>query len=106
MLAAGQPQTHGYCVVWGMVAALYLSILRCGFPRDVLHQLEQTMLRYYGRPVCNCQDQNRLLDLMQQDKKNTAEGVRFTLLQRIFVSVLETFSPSDLQEVLEYLFSL
>lgn len=106
MLASGQPQPHGYCVVWGMVAALYLSILRCGFPREALRQLEQTMLRYYGRPVCNCQDLTRLLDLMRQDKKNTAEGVRFTLLQRIGEPVSETVSPSDLQEVLEYLFSL
>lgn len=106
MLAAGQPQPHGYCVVWGMVAALYLSAVRCGFPREALRQLEQTMLRYYGRPVCNCQDLTRLLDLMQQDKKNTAEGVRFTLLQRIGEPVSETVSPSDLQEVLEYLFSL
>ena len=106
MLANGQPAPHGYCVVWGMVAALYLSAVRCGFPRDILHQLEQVMLRYYGRPVCNCQDQNRLLDLMQQDKKNTAEGVRFTLLQHIGEPVSETVSPSDLREVLEYLFSL
>ena len=118
MLAAGQPQPHGYCVVWGMVAALYLSILHTGDAgvspaviespslRTVLRQLEQTMLRYYGRPVCNCQDLTRLLDLMQQDKKNTAEGVRFTLLQRIGEPVSETVSPSDLQEVLEYLFSL
>lgn len=106
MLDSGQPQPHGYCVVWGMVAALYLSAVRCGFPREALRQLEQTMLRYYGRPVCNCQDLSRLLDLMQQDKKNTAEGVRFTLLQRIGEPVSETVSPSDLQEVLEYLFSL
>ena len=27
MLANGHPAPHGYCVVWGMVAALYLSIL-------------------------------------------------------------------------------
>ncbi|MGN0235983.1 MAG: 3-dehydroquinate synthase family protein [Paludibacteraceae bacterium] len=106
MLAAGQPAPHGYCVVWGMVAALYLSVLRCGFPREVLRQLEQTMLRYYGRPVCDCRDQTRLLDLMRQDKKNTAEGVRFTLLQRIGEPVSETVSPSDLREVVEYLFSL
>lgn len=106
MLANGQPQPHGYCVVWGMVAALYLSAVRCGFPREALRQLEQVMLRYYGRPVCNCQDLTRLLDLMQQDKKNTAEGVRFTLLQRIGEPVSETVSPSDLREVLEYLFSL
>lgn len=69
MLANGKPAPHGYCVIWGMVAALYLSIIRCGFPRTVLHQLEQVMLRYYGRPVCNCQDQSQLIALILQDKK-------------------------------------
>ena len=106
MLAGGHPAPHGYCVVWGMVAALYLSVLRCGFPRDVLRQLEQVMFRYYGRPVCNCQDQNRLLDLMQQDKKNTAEGVRFTLLQHIGEPVSETVSPSEIDGAVAYLFSI
>lgn len=107
MLASGQPQPHGYCVVWGMVAALYLSILRCGFPREVLRQLEQTMLRYYGRPVCNCQDLTRLLDLIRQDKKNTAEGIRFTLLRRIGEPLTDTIvSPQEAEEALSYLFSL
>ena len=106
MLAAGQPQPHGYCVVWGMVGALYLSVLRCGFPREVLHQLEQTMLRYYGRPICNCRDQSQLLTLMQQDKKNTAEGIRFTLLRRIGEPVSETVSPSEIDGAVAYLFSI
>ena len=106
MLAAGQPQPHGYCVVWGMVGALYLSVLRYGFPREVLHQLEQTMLRYYGRPICNCKDQSQLLTLMQQDKKNTAEGIRFTLLRRIGEPVSETVSPSEIDGAVAYLFSI
>lgn len=106
MLATAQPQPHGYCVVWGMVGALYLSVLRYGFPREVLHQLEQTMLRYYGRPICNCRDQSQLLTLMQQDKKNTAEGIRFTLLQRIGEPVSETVSPSEIDGAVAYLFSI
>lgn len=107
MLANGNPAPHGYCVVWGMVAALYLSILRCGSPRDVLRQLEQTMLRYYGRPVCNCQDQSQLLALMQQDKKNTAAGIRFTLLRRIGDPLTDaTPSPKDIAAAIEYLFSI
>ena len=90
-----------------MVAALYLSIIRCGFPRTVLHQLEQVMLRYYGRPVCNCQDRSLLLTLMQQDKKNTAEGIRFTLLRRIGEPLTDTIvSPQEAEEALSYLFSL
>ena len=107
MLANGKPAPHGYCVIWGMVAALYLSIIRCGFPRTILHQLEQVMLRYYGRPVCNCQDRSLLLTLMQQDKKNTAEGIRFTILRCIGEPLTDTIvSPQEAEEALSYLFSL
>ena len=137
MLANGHPAPHGYCVVWGMVAALYLSILyneetpislACpgaqasspaakspfkgdleGLPslREVLRQLEQVMLRYYGRPVCNCKDQSQLLALMQQDKKNTAAGIRFTLLRQIGDPLTdETPSPKSLAAALDYLFSI
>ena len=148
MLANGQPAPHGYCVVWGMVAALYLSILHTGCAgvpaclkevrslgrtisetathmdnlqgaawrphlhespslRTVLRQLEQTMLRYYGRPVCNCQDQSQLLALMQQDKKNTAAGIRFTLLRQIGDPLTDaTPSPQDIATAIEYLFSI
>ena len=141
MLANGHPAPHGYCVVWGMVAALYLSILHTeGIPislacsgaqaslpaakplvkgdledltmdvfslRGVLRQLEQVMLRYYGRPVCNCKDQSQLLALMQQDKKNTAAGIRFTLLRQIGDPLTdETPSPKSLAAALDYLFSI
>ena len=137
MLANGHPAPHGYCVVWGMVAALYLSILHTeeppislacpgaqasspaakslaegdleGLPslREVLRQLEQVTLRYYGRPVCNCKDQSQLLALMQQDKKNTAAGIRFTLLRQIGAPLTdETPSPKSLAAALDYLFSI
>ena len=145
MLANGHPAPHGYCVVWGMVAALYLSILHneetpissaCSGAqvlacpgaqasppaaksllkgdleglsslREVLRQLEQVMLRYYGRPVCNCKDQSQLLALMQQDKKNTAAGIRFTLLRQIGDPLTdETPSPQAIAAAIDYLFSL
>ena len=141
MLANGKPAPHGYCVVWGMVAALYLSILHTegagvstdcpgaqasppaakssykgdleGITMDVpslrtiLHQLEQVMLRYYGRPVCNCQDRSMLLTLMQQDKKNTAEGIRFTLLRSIGEPDTDAIVRlQEAEEALGYLFSV
>ena len=153
MLAGGHPAPHGYCVVWGMVAALYLSILHTGdagvpaclkevrspgrtimqskdagilpvngqivdcqivkYPHDspslrtILRQLEQVMLRYYGRPVCNCQDQSQLIAFMQQDKKNTAAGIRFTLMRRIGEPLTDTIvSPQAIATALDYLFSI
>lgn len=106
-----RPVHHGYCVLWGMIAALYLSVVRLGFPRQPLQQLQQIMLEYYGRPACNCTQQDALLDLMRQDKKNTLSSdkvfVNFTLLRDIGKPVInQTPTDTEIREALDYLFSL
>ena len=106
-LSQGQRVPHGYCVVWGLVCALYLSVLRCGFPKQHLRELTQVMLRLYGRPACNCKEQTQLLTLMRQDKKNTAAGIRFTLLRAIGEPVVDAIVPeTEIHEAVAYLFSL
>ena len=104
----GLPVPHGYCVLWGMVAELYLSVALLAFPREPLTQMVDLMLHYYGRPQCNCKQQEQLLTLMQQDKKNTHAGVvSFTLLKDIGIPVLDQTPSEDLiKEALDYLFSL
>lgn len=110
---------HGYCVLWGMIAELYLSVVHLGCPREPLQQLTRLMLDYYGRPVCNCQEHSRLLELMSQDKKNSVsqsdkDGTaaatvlpNFTLLRRIGEPVINrTLPASAVTEALDYLFSL
>lgn len=113
-----EPQPpHGYCVLWGMIAELYLSAVHLGFPHEPLQQLTRLMLDYYGRPACNCQEQKRMLELMLQDKKNavvsstdktTAEILpNFTLLRNIGEPVInQTLPASAITEALDYLFSL
>jgi len=113
----GKPVPHGYCVLWGMVAEIYLSICKLGFPREPLQQLVHLMLEYYGRPACNCKQQDELLALMLQDKKNTtipcteAQGkqccINFTLLRAIGEPVVnQTATDTEIREALDYLFSV
>ena len=71
-LAQEKELPHGYCVLWGMVAEVYLSVVHAGCPREVLQHLTQLMLEYYGRPACNCKQREELLERMYQDKKNAA----------------------------------
>ena len=93
---------HGYAVLYGMIAELYLSVTRLGCPREPLQQLTRLMLQYYGKPQCKCSDRDQLLALMQQDKKNEqAAQINCTLLQAV-----GTLSASDANEALDYLFSL
>ena len=99
---------HGYCVLWGMVAEVYLSVVKLGCPREVLQQLTQVMLQYYGRPQCDCKQREQLIQRMYQDKKNSANQTpNFTLLRAVGEPEIDQYvSEEDINEALEYLFSL
>lgn len=99
---------HGYAVVYGMIAELYLSVVKLGCPREPLQQLTQLMIHYYGRPECKCSDRSQLIELMQRDKKNERQGeINCTLLQDVGLPKINQIVTCDeAKEALEYLFSL
>ena len=102
------PILHGYSVVYGLIAELYLSVTKLGCPREPLQQLTQIMLHYYGKPQCKCSDYAQLIALMQADKKNerTAD-INCTLLKAIGSPVInQLITPEEADEALYYLFSL
>ena len=103
--------SHGYCVLWGMVAEVYLSVVHAGCPREVLQQLTQVMLQYYGRPECNCKQREQLIEWMIHDKKNTQSScsiqINFTLINDVGKPIINQFLPlSAIHEAIEYLFSI
>lgn len=99
---------HGYAVLYGMIAELYLSVTLLGCPKEPLQQMTQLMLHYYSRPQCNCKDRERLMTLMQQDKKNErADEINCTLLQSIGNPVVnQVITKEQALEAWDYLFSL
>ena len=99
---------HGYAVVYGLIAELYLSITKLGCPKEPLQQLTQLMLHYYGRPQCKCSDRAQLIALMQQDKKNErAAEINCTLLRGVGSPVInQVISSDEANEAWDYLFSL
>ena len=99
---------HGYAVLYGMIAELYLSVVKLGCPKEPLQQLTQRMLAYYGKPVCKCSDRSALIALMQQDKKNErAAEINCTLLRSVGSPVVnQVITPAEAGEALDYLFSL
>ena len=107
-MAEGRDVKHGYCVMWGMVAELYLSVVKIGLDRQVLTQMSRVMLEWYGRPECNCKDRERLVEWMLKDKKNRVAGeINFSLLRAIGDGVVDqTVTREELDEALEWLFSL
>ena len=107
-MAEGRDVKHGYCVLWGMVAELYLSVVKMGLDRQVLTQMSSVMLAYYGRPKCDCRQREKLVEWMMKDKKNRVAGeINFTLLRGIGDGVWnQIVSSEELNEAIEYLFSL
>ena len=99
---------HGYCVLWGMIAEVYLSVVHMGFPREILQQLTQIMLQWYGRPQCDCKHREQLIQRMYQDKKNgTSKTPNFTLLSTVGQPIINQYlTEEDINEALEYLFSI
>ena len=99
---------HGYAVVYGLIAELYLSVTKLGCPREPLQQLTQVMLHYYGKPQCKCSDRERLIALMRQDKKNErAAEINCTLIKDIGSPLInQVISNDEAIEALDYLFSL
>ena len=99
---------HGYCVVWGMIVELYLSVIKLGCSKEPLTKLSQIMLTYYGRPNCNCKQSSELVDLMYKDKKNDcAQEINFTLLRNVGEPAInQTATVEEIREGIEYLFSL
>lgn len=99
---------HGYAVVYGMIAELYLSVTKLNCPKEPLQQLTQVMLHYYGKPQCKCSDREKLVRLMQQDKKNErAAEINCTLLRGVGEpEINQVITPDEALEALDYLFSL
>ena len=103
---------HGYCVFWGMVAEVYLSVVHAGCPREILTQLTHLMVEYYGKPECNCRQREQLMEYMMHDKKNRVTTtshpqINFTLLRDIGAPIInQELSRAAINEALEYLFSI
>lgn len=98
---------HGYAVMYGLVAELYLSCMKQAFPEKDLQRVVALMKQYYGKPVCPCKDYAELLGLMQHDKKNTAtDRITFTLLHSVGNYRLGCVCTHDeIRQALDFLFN-
>ncbi len=102
-LEQGRTVLHGYAVAWGLICELYLSVLRCGFPKDMLYQTLQFIREHYGQFTISCDDYDRLYEFMTHDKKNTAGQINFTLLGNIGnIRINQTATREEVSEMLDF----
>lgn len=79
----GRTGLHGYFVAWGMVAELFLSCTREGFPQTDMRNTVRFVKDCYGEAQFTCKDYERIYELMVHDKKNAAGRINCTLLSDI-----------------------
>lgn len=97
------PIAHGYAVAYGLVAELYLSCVKTGFPQDKLRQTVSFIKENYGRLPITCDDYPHLLELMHHDKKNVGNEVNFTLLGGIGdIRINQTATEAEIKEALDF----
>lgn len=78
-----RPVLHGFAVAYGMIAELFLSVEKCGFPKNDFEKLNEWLLSIYGKFEISENDFERLFERMTHDKKNESGRINFTLLPGI-----------------------
>ena len=105
-LALEQNRTilHGYAVAWGLICELYLSAVKCSFPKDKLRQTVQFIRQNYGDFFIDCKQYERLYEFMKHDKKNEGGIINFTLLGDVGdVHINQQATKEDIFEMLDFL---
>jgi 3-dehydroquinate synthase len=102
-MKTGRPILHGYAVVYGMIAELYLSAKQCGLAIGELNAISSWMINKYGKFEIQENDFEALYQLMTHDKKNEGKRINFTLIPEIGkVEINVDCSKELIVESLEY----
>ncbi len=99
-----RPFLHGYTVAWGLIAELYLSHIKLGFPKEELEKLKEFVITHYGNYNCPPQNYEQLIKLMYHDKKNEDKEINFTLLSDIGeVKINQTATHNEIKQAFDFI---
>ncbi|MBP5393713.1 MAG: 3-dehydroquinate synthase, partial [Bacteroidaceae bacterium] len=100
----GRTILHGYAVAYGLICELYLSVVRCNFPKDRLRQTVQFIRQHYGCFDIDCKKYEHIYQLMTHDKKNMGDTINFTLLADIGdIRINQQATKDEIFEMLDFL---
>lgn len=74
---------HGEAVALGMICASWLSWRSGHLDRDRMNAVQEHLMGLYPPFRFSSADHHRIVELMRNDKKNAADGFRFTMLTGI-----------------------
>lgn len=97
------PILHGYAVAYGLIPELYLSVVKTGFPTQVMRQAVTFVRENYGTLGITCDDYDELIELMHHDKKNQNGIINFTLLGGIGdIRINQSATTEEIKEALDF----
>ena len=95
---------HGYAVMWGLVAELYLSCKKQHLDKEVLLQMLTFAKENYGAFPFTCKEYEEIYRIMVHDKKNDAGRICCTLLAGIGdVRINQNITKEDTFEALDFI---
>lgn len=98
-----EPLLHGYAVAFGLIAELYLSVVKCGFPTEQMRQTVSFIRQHYGNLPITCDDYDNIIALMRHDKKNRGTDINVTLLAGIGqLRIDQTIDEEMIREALDF----
>ena len=83
LLDTETPVSHGHAVAIGMVCESWLSGKICGLDAAFAPALREYVQGLYGSTPIAPQAIDTILEAMRHDKKNTQQGINFTLLEAV-----------------------
>lgn len=86
---------HGEAIAIGMICESYLSHQLQNLSKEDLDEISRFILNIYGHHPLQEVDFNRLLELMQNDKKNESEAINFTLIHPIGTAIINQEVPAE-----------
>lgn len=90
------PIPHGYAVAYGLVVELILSVMKQGFPSEIMQKIANYIYENFRALAITCDDYDEIIDFMRHDKKNVdASEINFTLLKNVGELALDSTATTD-----------
>lgn len=103
-ISKGKTILHGYAVMWGMLAEIYLSVIKLKFDKSVLHTMMSFAKEHYGSFPFTCKEYEDIYNYMKHDKKNSGDEINFSLLAGIGdVRLNQSATKEEIFEALDYI---
>ncbi|MGI9544091.1 MAG: 3-dehydroquinate synthase, partial [Cyclobacteriaceae bacterium] len=102
-LESHHPILHGEAVALGMIAETYLSTKQSGLSTEEQNQIVNYISSIYKKIDLDEESIDRISELIRQDKKNEADQIKASLLEKIGKAAYDiTITTAEVKEALHF----